>query len=213
MTFDQIVSDVMDRLNLTSQDARDRVGKRLNDRYKQVTSAINLITSRRIDSTITVDPTDPDSILPDLVVEGMEKIVRIKYLTRTLECKSYDDVTRRDSSTGQTRAYAIKRMGAGEVTITLDRWPDASFFLKIEGYELADELADDAEPAFPSDFHNVLIEGVMADELRKMEKPQLAQIADNKFTERLSALRMFIAVEGYNDLIPGKNQRRRYWLR
>lgn len=45
MTFDEIVSRVCDRLNLTSSDATTRVGKSVNERYQAVITDVGLSTS------------------------------------------------------------------------------------------------------------------------------------------------------------------------
>jgi len=213
VTFDEMVNDVMDRLNLTSTDARDRIRIRVNDRYRRVTSAIGLNTSRRFTKDVTIPA--GNTALPDVLIEGMEKVVRI---TRTPDGQSgitvlpqvtYDEIDNVATVDGNPQRWAIKRMGAGQVIISLDSYPTTTdLTLHVEGYDIADTLADDMEPFFPSDFHDILIEGAMSDELRKMEKPQLAQIAEQNYERRLSDLRMFIAKSSYLDIFQGKNRPR-----
>lgn len=210
MTFDQIVSRVMYRLNLTSETSRTSVEEGVNDRYKRVTSSIGLVTSRRVILPFTIDPTDVDSTLPDAAFEGLEKILKISLVVtgrnRNVNPLTYEEITELTSTTLRAlpNFYAVKRMGSGVVTVTFDAYPEDPFDLLVEGYEIADVLEDDAEPAFPADFHDILIEGAMGDELRKMEKLQLAQVADNKYEARLSDLRMFIIKNAYLDIVKGK---------
>jgi hypothetical protein len=210
MTFDQIVSRVMDRLNLTSDAAQTRVGERVNEVYKDVTTSIGLVTSRRVALEVTTDPQAVGSTLPELEIEGIEKITRITYTVdggiKRLDELMYDDLTSKATATSMPTAWALKRMGSGTVTIVLDAFPEDEFTLIVDGYETADELADDAEPNLPVSFHDLLVEGAMALELRKMEKPQLAQIADGRYAQRLSDLRMFIAKSAYLDILQGKNK-------
>lgn len=213
MTFDEIVSETMDRLNLTSQDARDRIGKRVNSRYRDVTASLGLLVARRMVQDIELDPTDTDLDLPDVVIEDIEKVVKIAVVNdggrvQRLTQLSYDDITNRSQPVGGTpHAFAVKRMGTSTVTITLDRYPAVTpFTLRIEGYDVTDVLADDAEPMLPLSFHQLLVEGTMADELRKMEKVPLAEIADTKFDEMVSNLRMFIAKSAYQDVVQGLNR-------
>lgn len=215
MTFDQIVSDVMERLNLTSQEARERIGRRVNAKYKIVTSSINLVTSRRVELEVVVNSASLGSILPDLVVTGVEKIIRIanEGSSTPLDHVSFGEIKSRAVGSAKPTAYADKRMGSGEVTITLNSYTTAPFDLEIEGYEIADKLADDAEPSFSSDYHDVLSEGVMEDELRKMEKPQLAELANRTYLQRLSDLKMFIAKSGYQDIEQGKLSKVLPWWR
>lgn len=218
MTFDDLVSEVMDRLNLTSEDARTRVGKRVNDRYKRTTSSIGLITSRRVTIDVTIDPTAIDSTLPDYTVVGIEKIIRItsNFPTegiRTLKELTYDELTGVLTLAQTSRAWAVKLMGSGQVTFTIDSFTNDVFTLSVEGYVISDTLSDDAEPFMPGDFHDILVAGAMADELDKMEKPQLAQIQEQKYEARLSDLRMFIAKSEWLDIVQGKDKPDCFWYR
>ena len=229
MTFTEIVQDVMNRLNLTSEEARVRIGVRVNDRYRRVTSSIGLVTSRRKTETFLFNPTLLGNTLPDITFEGYEKILRITRLNdkqqkyRLAEL-TWDEVTgfqnftvegeQVDDPTNTPRAYGVKRMGPDYVTITLDFWPKTQpFRLQVEGYEKAVELVDDLEPDFPEDFHDILIAGAMADELWKMEKAALAQAQEQKYEMRLSDLRMFIARSSYLDIVQGKDKPRQLWYR
>lgn len=218
-TFDDMVEDVASRLNLTSIEAKQRIGIRINDRYKRVTSSIGMITSRRQESPITVDASILTT-LPDLLIDGMEKVLRITYTaedgrTRVMKQLTYDEMKNVGPFPNRLpRAFAIKRMGAHEVTITLDSWlVSVPFDLQVEGYDVADVLADDAEPFLPEDFHDILVEGAMSDELRKMEKPDLAAIAEGKYEQRLSDLRMFIAKNAYMDVAQGRDKPAQLWYR
>lgn len=226
-TFDEMVQDVAKRLNLTSPEALQRIGERINERYKKVTSSIGLITSRRQTRDFEIDPVTPANStsgvdatdLPNLTIFGFEKILRI---TRTdddtggvtiLKKVTFDRVENINQQTDRLpHAWADKRMGSGFVVITLDSYTAGDpFTLHVEGYDITDVLADDAEPVLPTDFHDILIEGAMADELMKMEKLQLSTIREQKFESRLSDLRMFIAVNGYQDIYQGKDRPNQLW--
>lgn len=212
MTFTEIVNDVMNRLNLTSQDARTRIGIRVNDRYRRVCSSIGLLSSRQVARTVTLIPASIPS-LPDYTVVDMQKVNRIIIVdpngtkVRTLEQVTYDDVTKYTSSQRLPQYWAVKRMGATSTIITFDATPATDpFTIRIDGYDISETLEDDAEPAFPQDFHDILIEGAMADEHRKMEKPELAQIDEANYQTRLGDLRMFIAKAAYLDIYQSKNK-------
>ncbi len=210
MSYDELVSEVMDRLNLTSDEARERVGKGVNKRYKMVTSGIGLQTSRRVVVPMTIDPSDTDSILPDLIVPGMEKVNKVFRLVgvsmRILDEGSYDEVAGLTTTRRLPYSWAVKKMGAGQVVVTFDAYPEVPFTLSFEGYDVADVMADDAEPYLPTDFHDILVEGAMLDELRKMEKPELAMLAKQEYDQRLGELRLFIAKSSYKDQYQGKNK-------
>ena len=109
------------------------------------------------------------------------------------------------------RDYAIYAMGATTVTIILDRLPSAAATLYAEGLIVAATLSGSGVPAFAEDFHDILVFGAVADELRKMEKVQLAKDAESDFEQRLSDLRMFIAKSAYLDMYQGKTNSERNW--
>lgn len=211
MTFDEIVDEIKGRLNLTSDEATTRIGELVNRRYRKVTTSIGLQTSRRVVIELTVDPTDPGSILPDLEIEGIEKVLAIRIVSdsggiRVLRHLTYDEIKAIPTRTSPF-AFAVKLMEAGQVTITLDGYNTANEFeLMVEGYISASTLSGTSVPNFPEDFHDVLVEGVMSDELRKMEKPQLAAMAEVNYREILSDLRMFIAKSAYMDMYQGKSE-------
>ncbi len=220
MTFNEIQREVMDRMNLTSTDAASRVGREINEIYKRVTSSIGLITSRRVMIDVDLDASAIDSTLPEFDVTPCEKILRITInfpdqTIRVLKELTYDDVTNLPAYTASASAspnfYAIKRMGPQTVTAVIDAYPTDPFTLHVEGYDLASTLSDDQEPFMPEDFHDLIVEGVMSIELRKMEKPSLAQISEQRYNERLSDLRMFISKSAYQDIVQGINKPGFFW--
>lgn len=224
MTFDEIVSTTMTRLNLTSTEAQTRIGVYVNERYKQVTSSIGLITSRRATETIIVDPLDTISFpdLPQLTIDDMEKVNKVSLIgplgdgvgVRVLKQLTYDEITSYGTLNGVPHAWAPYRMGSGEVTIILNAvTTDTDFTLTFEGYDIAETLSGNANPFIPTDFHDILVEGAKSDELMKMEKPSLAAISEQKFVSRLSDLRMFIAKSAYLDIIQGKDTPFQTWYR
>jgi hypothetical protein len=292
-----MVDEVMSRLNLTSTDAETRVSARINKRYKQVTSAIGLITSRRTIADVVCSAADIGvntinaSSLPEVTVENMEKVIRVTTTSDTYDISTisvanptvvttaaahdlesgqvifitgsettptidgrriitvtgastftvpvnvtvgssagtftlgdgairvlrplmYDELVNRPTGTGLPRAFAVKSMFSGYSVLTLDAYPDDDLFsLKIEGYTVTPILDGTAEPLLPGDFHDILVEGAISDELRKMEKPQLAAIAEAEYEKRLSDLRMFIAKHMYLDVFQGKTNNQPFWLR
>jgi hypothetical protein len=216
MNFNELVQDVMSRLNLSSDEARTRVGEKINDRYRRITSSIGLVTSRRQVETLTLDPvTDTD--LPNVIITGMEKVLRVVQPIgtnlRRLGIMSFDDISNMPTLRQNPHAFAIKTMGPGEVTITLDAYPEEEFDLTVEGYDVADVLSGSLEPFLPTDFHYILVQGAMSDELMKMEKPQLASLAEAKYEGGMSDLRMFIARNAYQDIVQGINKPSVLWYR
>lgn len=210
MTFNEIVARTLDRLNLSSAAATTRIRERVNEAYKEVTTAIGLDTSRHTDTVYTFNST-VDTDLPTFEILGYEKIARILLMSdadtplRVLPQVQYDEIATNTQRTGLPSQWAVKSVSHGTVTVLLDGFPAGEdFILKIDGYPVADELVEDQVPAFPESFHDVLIEHAMMNELRKMEKDKLAVIAQGRYEKRLSDLRYFLAKAAYLDVQQGQ---------
>src|SRR5688572_17183851 len=77
MTFLELVNEVTDRLNLTSDQAISRVGREINARYRRVTSSIGLGASRRVYDVAVQTVTDDKY----LTFTGIEKIEVVRDIT------------------------------------------------------------------------------------------------------------------------------------
>ncbi len=216
MTFDDIVDKVKKKLNLTSTDATDRIGERVNEVYRTVTSSIGLETSRRVEAEITYN-SGVDLDLPYITVPNMEKILTVRLQIadsrpKILGQKMYDDVKNYRSQVNvfqDPRMWAVFREDYNSVTIIINAFPDAEdFVLEFEGLENAATLATTDIPAFPESFHDIIVNGAVAEELMKMEKPALADIAAKRYEQRLSDLRYFLAKSQWLDVVQGKMPRR-----
>lgn len=204
MTFTEIVDEVMSRLNLSSTEAETRISSAINQKYKEVTSSIGLDVTRRaqVQATVTLG-------VQELIFTGIEKVLTVidksTGQNRMLQEITVDEMRGRTIGTGSVvHEYAILKMDAHAVTILMDTVPQASFTLYADGYERASDLSGSQEPAFPESYHGLLVESVMADELRKMEKLQHANFAREEATKLLSDLRMFIARSAWLDVYQGK---------
>lgn len=207
MTKSEIVKEIQDRLNLTSIESGVRIGKRVQELYRRLTSSIGLDTTRRRTEEVTRNSTT-NTDLPEVTLDKFSKVQRVSWMVETrptvVVALSYDDLTNLITGTGQAHYWALKRMGSDRVTIVLDSFPaEEDFTLRITGIDNGDELGDNSVPVLPTDYHDLLVEGVMVDELRKMEKPQLAAIAAQKYDQGLSDLRIFIAASAYQDIVQG----------
>lgn len=183
-----------------------------------MTSSIGLITSRRVVQTLVIDPDDVGSTLPNYTVEDVQKILAVRYMVsannpKTLEERSMDEILDTNLTRRIPQAFAVDLMGPTYVTIRLDAYPTDPFTLSIEAYEIAPVLEGLMEPYLPEDFHDILIEGTMRDELRKMEKTALAKQAEDNYEARMSDLRYFIAKSCYMDIYQGKWTSKQPWYR
>ena len=212
MTFLELVNEVTDRLNLTSDQAISRVGREINSRYKRVTSSIGLGSSRRT-YDIAVQTVTDDKYL---TFTGIEKIEVVKDVTVAdqpvvLIERLPGEMDGLPLTGGQPRNYAIFSVTHNTVMIRVDSETVESEFIKADGLELADTLSGSLTPAFPESFHDALVFGAVADELKKMEKFALAKDAELDFERRVSDLRMFIAKSAYLDIYQGKTQTEKNW--
>ena len=205
MTFSQIQTEVLDRLNLSSSTAQTRIGRAINRKYRLVTTAIGMELSRRatVQMTVTMG-------VSEVIWSNVEKIINV-YNRSVTPYRRLEEVTLDElrmvqpfTATDSPTKYAISANTADTVTITLNCIPQTAFTLYADVHQAVADLSGSDQPAFPESFHDVLIEGVLADELRKMEKPQLAQIAQSEFQRILSDLKMWAAKTAFADIYQGK---------
>jgi len=203
VTFDEIVAEVCDRLNYTSPDAITRVGKRVNERYKRLTSSIGLELSRRTQISTTASI---GSAL--LTFTSTEKVLAVVDKTSgtdvTLTQITPDEMHIIPIRSQPPRHYCIMSMTATSVTITVDCVATTGYTIYADIEAIASTLVTTATPGFSESFHDILVYGAMADEYKKMEKPQLAQMSEQDYEHRLSDLRMWIAKSAYLDITQGK---------
>jgi hypothetical protein len=207
MIFDELVSEVCEKLNLTSDEARARVGREINNRYRRITSSIGLDTSRRTQVSASVVIGNQN-----ITFTGIEKIFAVIDKTTgtntILEEITVDEMEARALTSGPPRSYAIYRNHKNSVEAMLDYIPVGGYTLYADGMANLSTLAGSLAPDFPESFHDILIFGAMADEYRKMEKLDLAKDADMSYELRLSDLRMWLAKSAYLDIYAGKRMSR-----
>jgi hypothetical protein len=210
MTLNEMILYVADAMNLSSVEAKARVGRSLNVRYKRVTSAIGLITSRREEATAVATIGDREIVFEE--IERVDTVFR-KVGTKNiiLDELTNDEMVDLNPRDEPPTAYSIFNVAPRSVTIMLDCVPTTGFTLYAHGLADASTLSNTTSPAFPESFHDVLIHGAMADEYRKAEKPQQARECEVYFEQRLSDLKMFIAKSTYLELYPGKHRKSAGW--
>ena len=214
MTKAQIVTKVASRLNLSSAAALARIGEEVNDRYRRVTSSLGLVVARRV--TDTAETTEGER---EVTFDDLEKILVVSCETpnyRVVYEITWEQMLDRKPREGQgtPHEYAISTMGPDGVTILLDYIPSATAVtLTAKGYAFPTDLADSDAPQFPPSFHDILVAGALADELYKLEKPQLALIEDKRYDDRCGDLRLFIAKSPNLAQYPGQRANGRMWMR
>lgn len=201
---------VADLVNLSSPEAIARIRRNINVRYKRVTSAIGLVTSRREELTQAV--TIGNRMVTFTGIEKLDAVFR-KVGTKNYPLKELtnDEMLTVNPRDEPPTSYSVFTTGPRSVTIWLDCTPATGFTLYAHGLADVSSLSNNDIPAFPESFHDTLIHGAMADEYRKMEKPGEFKQAEMQFEQRLSDLKMFIAKSAYTDIYPGKYRGRDGW--
>jgi hypothetical protein len=186
----------MTRLGLTAESQRLRIRDEINDRLRQVTSTLNLGRTRRASKTFTTV-----SGTATVVASGISTLETLYDPTtrkRPLEEVSMPWIRARDAAssvTGAPEVYAVQTHTNDVLTLRLYPKPDAVYSLLADVFATGTELdSPEDEPAFPSDFHDLLVDGVLADEYNRVEKARpMAQAHEAKFEKRLSELRLHVA--------------------
>ncbi len=108
--------------------------------------------------------------------------------------------------------WAPQNTGASTVTIQLDSIPESAYILNADVEMNITSMSGSDVPAFPQDFHDILVRGGLADELMKMEKYSEADVQEGKFEKRLSELRLFIAKSNGLEIFQGRNSGARFGI-
>lgn len=117
-----MVAEVCEQLNLTSDDAKSRVGRQINRRYRRVTSSIGLQTSRftQVSKTATIGN-------QSITFTGIEKIIAVIDKTSGIDIPisqvTVDELHITPLRSEPPRHFAVTNTHATTVTIKLDCIP------------------------------------------------------------------------------------------
>lgn len=188
----------MDRLNLTSAESRARIKNYLNERYRSLATSCGLGQVRR--GPISFNTANgTQSYSP----AGLIKPLTLVYAAenRVLTERTQDELLMLDpdsSTTGSPEMFAVLNYGATTCTIRLWPTPNAIYAISGDGIVTGTDMSADGDiPAFPEDFHDILIFMASADELTKMEKQALAEKQEAKGEARTRELRYFVNKSAY----------------
>lgn len=203
MTFDEIVTEVCENLNLTDPVAVARVGRRVNRRYRRVTTRLGMVTARRLSFSFTVVP-----LTRDQTISG-EKVLSIKIPAARdpLRKISFAEMTERMPTTGNPTCWATVNNLAVTEVVRFDSTMDAGLDLDVEVETTGTTLAGAQVPAFPESWHDILVFGATADELTKKEKILLAKAKEDQYDRGLSELVLHLAANGWQDQVSGQMNR------
>ena len=205
MLFTDVRTEILDRLNYTSTDATTRVGRLINKVYRAVGTAIGMSFTRQtaVTEVVTIGNasvtfSETEKILQVWRLDGSSNPV---ILSEVLHAELRESVT---PSSDKPTKWALFSTTSNGCVIRLNAKPATAYTLYADVIAEVADLSGSNEPAFPESFHDILIEGVLKDEYRKLEKIQLARESERAYEQRLSDLRMFVAKSNYLDIQQGK---------
>jgi len=204
MTFAELVTEVMARTRQTTDEAKARIGREVNDRNRRVTSSIGLVTSARGQVTV---PTFAQTSA--VTVPGMTKVLAIAIhgeTRRVLGERSYDEWFNAQTwapAVGTPQTYTVVSMLGTQVDIALDPIPDAEYALDVTGILATQDMVDAMSPPFTGQFHDILMHGALSDEWMQLKQDDLSKRSEAMYEVRLADLRMFIAKSAYLNISQG----------
>lgn len=204
MTFTEIRTEIMDRLGYTSTTAQTRVGRLINKVYRAITTSIGIRRARYTNTSMAVTVGNSE-----VTFSGAEKLLYVWTQTSSgvptvLTEVPIERLRESVASTSDTpKTFGIKSQTSNAVTIRLDSVPETAYTIYADYIAEISDLSGSEQPAFPESFHDIIIEGVLRDEYRKLEKIQLSRESENTYQQRLSDLRMFLAISGTMDMKQG----------
>lgn len=197
MTFLQMQDAVLNRLNLTTTEARTRVKVELNQRNLEVTSSLGLAKTRF--GIVTAATASGTSTVTVSGVEHIHTVFDPTVLDKPLIEVSLQQIRQWDAPsqvTGTPTHYAIQSNGASTIVLRLYPQPNAVITLSVDAVISGTDLTADGDiPTWPASFHDILVKGALEDEYRKLGKNH-ASAADTegaKFEKRITELRYFLA--------------------
>ena len=212
MTYTEIVHFVADRFNLKSDEQLARVGTEVNLRHREIISSLGVsqVTEWTVATAATVIGNRFLTFGPSPV--AVTKILAIYDLTPgtypppTLDEVSVDELLSRAVQSEPATKYAITNMGERTVTIQLNIVPATiyTYTANVEGNTT--QLSGALMPAFSEDYHDILVNMVMADEYEKAEKLDKAGAKLKQAMARMGELRLFIAKSAYRETKQGSRK-------
>jgi hypothetical protein len=194
VTFTELVADICDRLNLTSTDSQTRIGREVNRYYRRVRTALGLP-----EATVRAVAVSASKSLGSATVtfSGMQKVTRVYDATsgtnRYLKEVHWDQLRDKNPGTVDPTEWATQSADEDSVTIRINVLAQDTDALLADGFLTTTNLSGSQSPEFPADFHDVLIDGVLADEYVKRNAIDYAKLAKQNYESRLSDLRMWFA--------------------
>jgi len=210
MTFANIQSFVLDRVNLTSATATTRVGNSINEGHRRVASSIGLPMIQRGNVTATTTPNNRYLTFGPSPA-GVEKILAISNPAFTppfvLGEKSYNELYEEIVATDPPQNWALFNVTSNSVTVFLDSTVATAFVLNAEALLNSTTLSGTMTPVWAEDYHDILIQYALWIEYKKLDKPTMAADAKAEYEARVSDLRFYYAKSAFKTQVQGQDSK------
>lgn len=202
MTFKEIQDDAMDRLNLTSTEARARVKRTINEWYRRILSRLGMNRPRDGEVTVsTSQGTAEYTVTASKITMARNEANKVVLVERSIAWLR--DMDPDNSQAGEPVAYIIRKTGATTFTVRFWPTPDATGSIKLDVTTNITDLSGDSDvPAFPADYHWLLSLGARVAEYEKLDDDRLKD-ARQDLEQGIRELRYFIRKSHTNTNPPG----------
>ena len=208
MTFSDIQTEIADRLGITASADLTRIGRAINRKHREITSALGVKrTARRTTATSAASVG-----FSTLSFANCEKVVTLvnRNVTPYFELQEVTLDELRDempfqSSDLPTR-WAPQSATADTVVILMNVLAATTFSLHGDIYGTAATLSGTNTPLFSESYHDILVDAVLEDEYLKVEKTALSNISKGRVEKRMGELRHWFAVSTTKDIHQGKTR-------
>jgi hypothetical protein len=185
-------------MNLKSDEQLARVGTEVNLRHREILSSLGIsqVTERTVATATTTIGNRFLTFGPSPV--AVVKLLAVYRATGTYPPPALDEITpdqmlSEGLQSDPPTKYAVTSMGERTVAIQLNSVPATGYVLTADVEGNVTQLSGAISPAFSEDYHDILVNLVLADELEKAEKYDKAAAKMKQADRRMGELRMFIA--------------------
>jgi hypothetical protein len=201
MTFTEIVAQICLDLNLRGPETLERVGQKVNGRYREILRRLGMNVYSRTEVDINLSAGTQDQIY-DLDDPTLGRLVALFWAPTPTDSNpnprpimldelTYEEMKEVIPSTDRPRRWAKVRVGNNWTQFKIDSTIPDGATVTVEGEEVPTVLEGDASPQFEEIYHDLLVFGGKADELYKSKDPTARALAkdwDAKFTGGLNEL-------------------------
>lgn len=205
MTFESIVRRVAQRVNVSSDEALERIGESVNEAHRALTSSLGLETTRQ--GVITADTVNGSAYLTfgdeDTGVTLVDTVLHPE-THKPLNRVNLAELRMQTPGTWPPHSYAIFRTNSFSVEIMFDTLASGIVTVTGDGLIRANNLVADDEPYFSEDFHDILLAYALRIEYKILKDKQAAKDEKDTYDMRVAELRLHYTMNSWQDINQGR---------